>query len=200
MSVILLDIGNVMVSVDFMPFCRGVAPDSERVQQEIFEEYCLGEAKEMLDTGRMAPEDFLGLIVADPRTGSLAAREVGVLWQNIFTPLSGADQYIGKLGREFPLWIMSDTDPLHFSFLLENYPLLCKRERYYLSYEHGFLKRSPHAFLHVLSDSGIPAGELILIDDRIDNCRSAESAGIRSIRFESWPACMASLQGMLASS
>ncbi len=193
MSVILLDIGNVMVSVDFVPFCRSVLPREPIGVQEIFAEYCSGEPKRLLDTGRIAPDDFLDLIVADPRTAPLAREEVRGVWERIFTPLQGADASIEALGRRFPIWIMSDTDPIHFSFLLENYPLLRNRERYYLSFEHGFLKSSPDAFHHVLSDSGIAARELILIDDRLENCISARSAGIRSIQFDSWPAVMASL-------
>jgi glucose-1-phosphatase len=45
MSIILLDIGNVVVSVDFMRFCRAVALDPVAGVEEIFRKYCTSASK-----------------------------------------------------------------------------------------------------------------------------------------------------------
>jgi HAD superfamily hydrolase (TIGR01509 family) len=127
------------------------------------------------------------MIGRDSLTGSMSHGEIRELWQDVFSPVEGAAEGVERLTREHKLWIMSDTDPLHFAFLLTNYPLLRERERYYLSYEHGLLKSSPDAFRYVLNDSGIAAHEFILIDDKPENCEAAESVGIKSIQFETWP-------------
>lgn len=193
MSTILLDIGNVLVSVDFLSFCRGVLPDGSADEQSICQKYCQGELKSRFDRGMIAPYDYMAMISADPATQSSCSLEIRVKWQNIFTPMLGAEYGVEILGREHRLWIMSDTDPLHFLFLLNNFPLLKGRERYYLSYEHGVLKNSPEAFRNLLSDSGVPAEEFLLIDDRPENCKAASEAGIRSIRFTSWPETLAAI-------
>ena len=110
--------------------------------------------------------------------------------------MDGAEEGVEILSREHRLWIISDTDPLHFAFLQTKYPLLRERERYYLSYEHGYMKSSPEAFQHVLNDSGIAAHEFILIDDKPENCSAAESVGIKSIRFTTWPETITALAAL----
>lgn len=186
MSIILLDIGNVLVSVDFTAFCRGALPSGSVDGQALCDKYCQGELKSRFDRGMIAPFDYLAMIEGDRLIQNSKTSDIRAKWQNIFTPVQGADRGVELLEKEHRIWIMSDTDPLHFTFLLNTVPLLRGRERYYLSYEHGFLKSSQEAFMHVLSDSGLPAEEFLLIDDRHENCIAASETGIRSIQFTSW--------------
>ncbi len=193
MSIILLDIGNVLVTVDFMSFCRAVAIDLNAGQEEIFRKYCTGELKEKLETGRMGPLEYLAMIARDPQVKALPLKVIRLHWENIFEPQEGAVEAVRFLRQKHSLWIMSDTDPLHFTFLLNNYPLLRSADRYYLSFEHGRMKSSVEAFSHVLESSGREADEFILIDDKPENTASASKAGIRSILFKSWPDTLALL-------
>ena len=196
MSIILLDIGNVIASVDFFRFCKGVLSDSFSDPQAVYMKYCQGELKTKFDQGIIAPLDYLCMIGRDSLTGNMSHGEIRERWQDVFSPMEGAEEGVETLSRERRLWIMSDTDPLHFAFLLTRYPLLRERERYYLSYENGFMKSSPEAFQHVLDDTGIAAQEFILIDDKPENCRAAESVGIKSIRFASWPETITALAAL----
>ncbi len=193
MSVILLDIGNVLVTVDFMRFCRAVAIDLNSAPEEIFRKYCTGELKEKLETGWIGPLEYLALIASDSQVKAMPLNVLKQHWQDIFEPLEGAVEAVSFLGEKHSLWIMSDTDPLHFTFLLNNYPLLRRADRYYLSFEHGKMKTSVEAFSHVLDSSGHRADEFILIDDKVENGASASTAGIRSIVFQSWPDTLALL-------
>ena len=196
MSIILLDIGNVIAAVDFFRFCKGVLSDSFSDPQAVYMKYCQGELKTKFDQGIIAPLDYLCMIGRDSLTGNMSHGEIRERWQDVFSPMEGAEEGVETLSRERRLWIMSDTDPLHFAFLLTRYPLLRERERYYLSYENGFMKSSPEAFQHVLDDTGIAAQEFILIDDKPENCRAAESVGIKSIRFASWPETITALAAL----
>ena len=193
MSIILLDIGNVVVSVDFFRFCRAVALDPVSGVQEIFRKYCSGELKDKLETGLMSPFDYLEVIARDPQCREISRRELRELWQDIFELQQGAVEAVKLLKENHSVWIMSDTDPLHFTFLLNNYPLLRSVDRYYLSFEHGKMKSSAEAFEYVLESSGRGADEFILIDDKPENCASASKVGIRSLLFHNWDDTLALL-------
>lgn len=193
MDIILLDIGNVLVTVDFMSFCHGVAVTGPTVPAEIFRKFCSGPIKNRYDKGLIGSGAFLAELAADPLVRPMPEAELIERWQGIFSPFPGADDGVAALETQGRIWIMSDTDPLHFASLHHAFPLLHGRERYYLSFRHGFLKSSPSAFIHVLGDSGVDAGRCILIDDREDNCRAAGEAGIRSVLFTSWPQALAAL-------
>lgn len=186
MSIILLDIGNVLVSVDFMRFCRDVAVDPVSGAQEIYRKYCTGELKEKLETGLIASFEYLDVIARDPHSRAMSLHELKLRWQDIFEPLEGAVDAVKRLKENHSVWIMSDTDPLHFTFLLNNYPLLRGADRYYLSFEQGKMKNGVEAFTHVLESSGRGADEFILIDDKAENCVSASQIGFRSVLFHNW--------------
>ena len=193
MSIILLDIGNVLVTVDFMRFCRAVAIELNAGAEEIFRKYCTGELKDKLEIGWIGPLEYLAMIARDPHAKALPLNMLKHHWQNIFEPLEGAVEAVRFLRGKHSLWIMSDTDPLHFTFLLNNYSLLRNADQYYLSFEHGKMKSSVEAFSHVLESSGRSADEFILIDDKAENVASACKAGIRSILFQNWPDTLESL-------
>ena len=193
MSIILLDIGNVLVSVDFMRFCRAVAVNPFSGEDEIFRKYCSGELKDKLETGWIAPLEYLALVARDPLARAMPPQELRQHWQDIFELLDGAVEAVTLLKQSHLLWIMSDTDPLHFTFLLNNYPLLRSADRYYLSFEHGKMKTTVDAFTYMLESSGRTADEFVLIDDKAVNCASASQAGIRSIQFQSWSETLALL-------
>jgi FMN phosphatase YigB (HAD superfamily) len=192
MGIILLDIGNVVVNVDFMPFCRTVSRDGDSGAAAIMERYCQSELKDRHDTGWIGPNEYLGMIAADPLTLDLPLDSLRLAWQDIFTPMPGCAEALETLKRRHELWIMSDTDPLHFAFLIDRFPVLRSMDRYLLSYEHGWLKRSPEAFRYVLDSSGLDASGFLLIDDREVNTRSCAELGIESILFQSWAEALAS--------
>jgi len=193
MSIILLDIGNVLVTVDFMRFCRAIARDPIAGADEIFRKYCSGEFKDKLETGWVAPLEYLAVIARDPLTRAMPLQDIRRHWQDIFELLEGAVEAVSLLRESHSLWIMSDTDPLHFTFLLNHFPLLRSADRYYLSFEHGKMKTTADAFTSILKSSGRSADEFFLIDDKAVNCASASQAGIRSIQFQNWQDTLALL-------
>lgn len=192
MAIILLDIGNVLLSVDFEPFCRSACLDLPGAYGNMWARYCDGPLKERLDRGLAAPGEFLGMLADDPETVDMPKAFFRQAWQRIFTPVPGSPEAVRCLREHHESWIMSDTDPLHFAHLLDAYTLLRGHDRYFLSYEHGFLKREPAAFRHVLDTSGRAPGEFILIDDRPANITACRQAGMRGILFDTWPNVLAS--------
>jgi HAD superfamily hydrolase (TIGR01509 family) len=187
MAIILLDIGNVLLSVDFEPFCRSAAHGIPGAYDNLWHRYCDGPLKERLDRGLAAPGEFLGMLADDPETADMPPAFFRRAWQRIFTPVQGSADAVRRLRERHQTWIMSDTDPLHFAHLLDTYPLLRGHDRYFLSYEHGLLKRDTAAFRHVLESSGRAPGEFVLIDDRPANIAACRQAGMGAILFDSWP-------------
>ena len=92
MSIILLDIGNVIASVDFLRFCRGVVLDASSDLQAVSRKYCEGDLKLKFDQGIIAPLDYLCMIGRDSLTASMSHGEIRELWQNVFSLLEGAEE------------------------------------------------------------------------------------------------------------
>ncbi len=186
MDILLLDIGNVIVSVDFGPFCRAVAGDREDAGGVVRSRYCDGSLKDRLDRGALAPDEFLRAMADDPATVDAPTTFFRDAWQGIFSPMPGSLDGIRALRERYRIWIMSDTDPLHYAHLVERYSPVREAERRFLSFEHGFLKREPAAFVHVVESSGIDPGRFTLLDDRQVNVDACRRAGMQGILFTSW--------------
>ncbi len=184
-KVILLDIGNVIINVNFGAFCSAVAISPE-AEKTVHQKFCTGSLLEDFNKGAVAVVDFLETVLADPVVRTMTAHELKSAWQRIFSLKEGALEGIGRLKERFTVWIMSDTDPLHFTFILNTFPVMRTLDRYFLSYEHGSLKNSPDAFRHILDTTDSEACELLLIDDKPENCSTSKNAGIESIQFTSW--------------
>jgi len=64
-------------------------------------------------------------------------------WQSMFRSIRGSEASIRWLLQTFPVWIASDTDSLHFSYIIEQWPILTDAERAFVSYELGATKSEP---------------------------------------------------------
>lgn len=52
-----------------------------------------------------------------------------------------------------------------------------------LSYQLGYEKPNPRAYLSVASQLGKVPADCVFIDDSVDNCRGATAAGMQAIRY-----------------
>ena len=61
--------------------------------------------------------------------------------------------------------------------------LLSIIDRAYFSWETGFVKPSPQAYLHILEDNGLKSGECLYFDDSEKNVLAAQKLGITSHKY-----------------
>lgn len=105
-------------------------------------------------------------------------------------------ELVEHLVPEYRLMLLSNTNQLHFRYVMELLPVLKKFERYFLSYEIGFLKPEPAIYNYVLSKLDIPANRLLFIDGREANIEAAKNAGISGIVFRGVDALQQDLRGL----
>jgi FMN phosphatase YigB (HAD superfamily) len=105
------------------------------------------------------------------------------LWNGLLTANEGIIPLVGMLTPGHQLVLASNTDPIHFSYAVQHFPVLQRFDRYFLSYEMGLLKPEPEFFLRLLRELDIHPGDCVFIDDRAENVESARSIGITALQF-----------------
>jgi FMN phosphatase YigB (HAD superfamily) len=190
MKIILLDIGNVVLNVNFSLWCNVLSGGNAQKSNLIYQKYCIGKIKSDLDCGRITPDHFFATVASDDNAPNIIYSEVKKHWINIFTPFSSSRESIEKLKKHYSIWIVSDTDPIHFNFFINEFPFIKEADRFYLSYSVGILKNDPHFFNLLLENSDVGSAEFILIDDKEENCRSAAQNGIASVLFKDWKSAL----------
>jgi glucose-1-phosphatase len=106
------------------------------------------------------------------------------LWCSVFNPMPGMEQLLLQLHGTIALGLLSDTDPLHWQYLLREYPMLGLIDKPTLSFETKLLKPSTESFLTAAKNVGVPAASCLYVDDLKENVEGARYVGMDAIHFQ----------------
>ena len=175
MPILLLDLGNVLLDVDF-----GRVENAPNIEQ-----FSYSAAKVLHDTGRLSSVDFLSEL-EDQVEGKVNRNQLKHQWMDMFSWHEGSREFLMRVKDQYKLWLISDTDPLHITHVLNNFPELRLFDRFVLSYVTGYIKLDAKAFAEVLEHKNETGEDFLFIDDKPENIEVARSANIESILFTGW--------------
>jgi putative hydrolase of the HAD superfamily len=139
------------------------------------------EASLACNRGEIDAEQFLKTLQVSLGV-DVSASELREAWCDIFSPWpemeSLAEEVING-GHE--VYLLSNTDPIHFQFLSEKISIISRFTGLHLSYEVGLLKPDPAYFRLALQRFGLQPQNCIFIDDRPEHVDSARSLGINAL-------------------
>jgi len=186
-----LDLGNVLLRVDWQVFARGARELLPGADPEQLLAFCVGPEKLQLDRGRLSPLGFLELLarrLGAPEPEAVAPALLGP-WTDIFTVLPGAPEAVERLALAGELWLLSDTDPAHVTRALNDHPFLRRFDRYLLSFAEGRVKTDPGAFELLAAEVRRGRG-VVFFDDREDIVAIARDLGVPTVLFTAWDAAL----------
>ena len=179
------DLGNVLVAVDHMRFCRRLAALAGWPQQQVYAEVFQTGLEPGYDTGRVSSREFHRLI-RDHFRLRLSYSHFRELWTEIFDPLEDMEEVAARLARRCPLYLVSNTNPLHFRYLEARYAgLLSHFRAFVLSYRVGSRKPEPEIFQALIRKAGLPPAQILFIDDKEDFVAAARTHGLAAWHFVS---------------
>lgn len=142
-----------------------------------------------LEEGVLSAEEFRTLVLADSRPGSSPELVDEAMWHI----LVGIDAYkadlLRKLSESYDLYLLSNNNPIcmpHSRRIFEDagVPLDKTFRKCFLSYEMKALKPSRTFYQDVMSQIGLPAGEMVFVDDSQKNVDGAVEAGLPAVYYE----------------
>ena len=110
------------------------------------------------------------------------------LWNNIFSENQEMDELLRKLKKHYPLYLISNTNDLHFEFVTSKFPIAKHFTKCFPSHVVGHRKPDRAMFEHVLREIQLKPEETVFIDDIAEFVESAKRLGICGIQFTSRPA------------
>lgn len=184
----LLDLGNVLLKLDFERFVARAAERGGRSRDEIRERYILGESKSRFERGQCTADEFIEEMRAYlgwPKTIS-SLEHLREIWCDIFDEMEGAQKAIEQLKELGRVWVLSDTDPLHIQWVAQRFPWALDVERVLTSYARGKLKREAGVFEAIVREVALPAEQILFLDDLQKNLDAAHKASISTHLFTTW--------------
>jgi FMN phosphatase YigB (HAD superfamily) len=184
-TAIALDLGNVLVRVDHLRFCRGLAALTQRSPQEVYTAVFESGLEPGYDTGRLSSRDYYLGIMNRLRL-SLPYPRFCRLWCDIFDPMEGMEELVAHLAERFPLFLLSNTNPLHFASIQERFPgLLRPFQAFILSYQVGSRKPEGEIYQALIRQANQDPGQILYLDDQLPLVEAAREQGLRAWHFTS---------------
>lgn len=192
-DLVAFDLGNVLIHFDHTIAARRLAEMSGLSLSVLIARFRESGLGELFDEGKLTSEAFIQALML--KLGFRVDRSTFEnAWNDIFWENPGMLELLKELKPRFPLYVVSDTNELHFRFLREHFPILQMIDSFVLSYEVGARKPEQKVFNEVLKRSGKTADRVIFIDDRLEVAEGARKFGFQAIHFRSLPQLKESLR------
>ncbi|MFH0765029.1 MAG: HAD-IA family hydrolase [Calditrichota bacterium] len=185
-SLIILDLGNVLIDCYPRRFAERINQLTDKSPLYVSERYCGGVIKEAFERGYTDELDFFAEMADWLNLSRRQIKELMILWSDIFAVKNQAERVLEGLTKNYPVWILSDTNITHYNYCSRQYPFLNKAERFIASFETGFLKKDPGAFERVIRIAGITPDKIVFLDDLEVNITAAKQAGLQAFQFTNW--------------
>jgi HAD superfamily hydrolase (TIGR01509 family) len=179
---IVFDIGRVLVGIDIP---RGVRRLAQAAGVGEFEaEFALfGPHYREFARGRLGPAGFHEA-VCRAIGAPMGYEQFREAWCDMFAEMPQMEPLVAALSHSYPLYLCSNTDPLHYAHVREQSPILGYARGAVLSYEVGHEKPAPEIYRELLARFGLSAQATLFIDDREENVAGALALGLSGLVFE----------------
>jgi len=184
-TAITFDLGNVLVKVDHLRFCRRVAALAGLSPQEVYAQVFESSLEPGYDTGRITSREFYERVTAHFGL-SLVYDRFRQLWCDIFDPMESMAAVVAHLAPRFPLFLLSNTNSLHFDYIRERFEAILQPfQAFILSYEVGSRKPEAAIYYALIRQVSRPPEEILFLDDKVVFVEAARDQGLAAWQVNS---------------
>lgn len=189
-DVIIFDLGNVLIDLDYPRVIRRFSEVAKKNQQELEKLVVNASVLQKFEIGQIDPKEFRmrinALLGAD-----MKEREFEEIWNSMLKSISRERMNkVLKIGKRFDTFILSNTNMIHEmafdEMILEETGRFSFRDfvkDVYYSHEMGMRKPNLDCYNFVIDDIGIYSSRMLFLDDRLDNVQAAQRAGMQAIQI-----------------
>jgi len=179
---IFFDLGNVLVNYDAQKAAKKFSKCCKVPLLKVWFHFFTSSVEKAYTKGKISSYDFFK---HSKRALKLPVtyKNFQKFWNDIFWINPGMEELLIALKRHYPLYLISNTNELHFNHIKKHYKILRHFKKLFPSHEMGYRKPEVEIYKAALKRAGFKPQEAIFIDDVKDFIRGAERAGMRVVRF-----------------
>ena len=186
---ILLDIGDVLLHVDWDQFSRHLGFSNSDVITKIRE----SKTFDSYERGQIAPTDFFKYIKTE-FTPEHSVNDIAKAWDSIILgEIPGVGDLIQKYASALNsavnvnsvrpsilFYALTNASPTHIELEAKKYSMFKDFKKILTSYELGFRKPDPEIYLAALKEMNCRPEEVLFVDDLPENVAGAKAMGIHA--------------------
>lgn len=182
---IIFDLGNVLVNVEYERFRKKLFEQS--VTKETYDNFFLDGNYRLLgyEAGTIDTSEFTRRCIEGLKL-SMKDDEFAWAFNDMFSEITPMKEIVQKLAQQgnYNLFLLSNTSPLHFEYIKQNYDFVNLLHKFGLSYELKSLKPEDVIYERAIQHLQVKPEETVFIDDLKENCEAAEKFGIKTICYD----------------
>ena len=180
---IIFDLGRVLVGIDDTRYVRVLGNGMAGADAGAITRIMSDELFIQFDKGLLSPRKYYDAVCT--KTGiNHSYDEFISAYCDVFQPMDGIKQLLGELKSKYRIGLLSDTNPIHFEYILRHYPYVADIENPTLSFNLGVMKPDKAIYQVAADNVKTDIGHCLFIDDLQKNVIGAINAGMHAIRFE----------------
>ncbi len=179
---VLFDMGNVLLNYNAYKAARQFAKACKVPLVRLWIHFFTSPVEKAYTRGEITSREFYRY--------SLKALKVPIsyktfchYWNDIFWENKGMDALLRKLKKNYPLYLISNTNDLHFRHIKKKFKLWKHFKMLFPSHEVGHRKPEREIYEKVLKKINFKPEETVFIDDVQKFVRGARNVGMHAIRF-----------------
>ena len=178
---IFLDLGNVVLNYDHGRSLREISKLSGHSEKEV-ETFVFGKLKDRFNRGQLTREEFFKLIDGQFNL-NISFEEFRLDWSDIFSENLDVTGVLPDLCKNYPVYLLTNTDILHFEYILANFPVVSQFNQVFASYQMEIAKPDRGIYQRALAEIGLPADAVLYVDDEPDFVEAARLCGLNALLY-----------------
>ena len=182
LKLLVFDMGHVFVDFDWEEVCAGFCRISSKSRDELRDvfQYC---GKLGYESGKIDTVGFISELNRLLDT-QITPEEFRELWVHTFHENLEMAELLTKLKTQLPIYLLSNTNEVHYDYLQEKHNVARHFDELILSYKIGSVKPDHSIYKEVLRLSGFEPQECLFVDDLAANINAAQEVGLSTIHFK----------------
>ncbi len=180
---VIFDMGNVLINFNARKSAKAFAKACKVSFDKVWEHFFISQTEKAYTRGEITSREFYN--------HSLQALEVPVTykefsryWNDIFWENEGMEEVLKKLKKNYPLFLISNTNKLHFDHIKKNFKIVRHFKRLFPSHEVGHRKPCPNIYKSVLKSIRLKPENTVFVDDIEKFVVGARDCGMHAILFK----------------
>ena len=142
-----------------------------------------------MEAGRATADEFRAFVLAGSNPGHAPEDVDKALWHILLDITPQKVELLKKLSQKYDLYMLSNNNPICTPraaeiFAEAGYPMNEGFKKCYISYQMKAMKPSADFYRAVMEDIGLPAADMLFIDDSQRNVDGSISAGLPAVYYE----------------
>lgn len=183
---IIFDLGNVLLNYDAHKAANRFAKKCKVPKKRVWDHFFTSPTEKAYTRGEISCQEFF-----DHAKQSLAIpvdfETFKFYWNDIFVENKGMDNLLTKLKKKYPLYLISNTNKMHFDYIRSQFKILRHFKKTFPSHEVGCRKPESAIYKKVLRAVKLKPQQSVFVDDMPKFVEGARAVGMHAIQFRSKP-------------